>query len=208
MPGPDLSERLTLENVRKQGELLANLHDHAETFAPPDGFWLRRKDKVFSFGEDVVLFDEAHRHRFPPGKLRVYEQAIARVQGVIDDVYSRDEAPLVIHNDLHQWNVKVFRGRLYALDFEDLMWGFPVQDVAVTLYYGRDREGYAVWAQAFRQGYESIRPWPAGGEKTIQILMAARAVMFVNYVARIDPEPDAFIERKCRDLKAFLKRFG
>ena len=48
VPGPDLADRLTLENVGKQGELLAELHCHAETFVPPDGFWLRRKDKVFS----------------------------------------------------------------------------------------------------------------------------------------------------------------
>ena len=95
VPGPDLGDRLTLENVRRQGELLAELHCHAESFVPPDGFWLRRKDKVFSFGEDVVLFDEPHRHLFPPERRRVYEQAVARVGQAVDDLYSRGEEPCV-----------------------------------------------------------------------------------------------------------------
>ena len=176
---------------------------------PPDGFWLRRKDKVFSFGEDVVLFDECHRHRFPPGKLRVYEQAVARVQGVIDDVYSRDEAPLVIHNDLHQWNVKVFRGRLYALDFEDLMWGYPVQDVAVSLYYFLGCDGYTSLWEAFKQGYVRVREWPERKPGEVDALVAGRGLMLANYILQ-DPNPDyqemvpEFVERVEGRLRALL----
>jgi Ser/Thr protein kinase RdoA (MazF antagonist) len=31
------------------------------------------------------------------------------------------------------------RGRLTAFDFEDVMRGLPVQDIAITLSYGRER---------------------------------------------------------------------
>ena len=47
----------------------------------------------------------------------------------------------ILHNDLHQWNVRIYRGRLSPIDFEDLMWGWPVQDIATTLYYHLDN-GY------------------------------------------------------------------
>ena len=101
------------------------------------------------------------------------------------------EIPLqiLIHGDLHFWNVHLHRGKLYAIDFEDIMLGYPLQDVAVTLSYGREREGYPAWKEAFYQGYSSIREWPVKDQAQMETLIAARSVMFINYVARIDPKP-------------------
>jgi Ser/Thr protein kinase RdoA (MazF antagonist) len=209
VPGPDLADRLTLENVSRQGELLAELHRQAGTFAPPDGFWLRRKDKVFSFGETVVLFDESHRHLFPPARRRVYEEAVARAQEAIDALYARGGGPCVIHNDLHQWNVKVSRGRLYALDFEDLMWGYPAQEVAVSLYYLVGYEEYPALREAFERGYTSLRPWPEQAPGEIDAFIASRGLMLVNYIVQ-DPNPDyqpmapEFVERVEGRLRMLL----
>jgi hypothetical protein len=36
-------------------------------------------------------------------------------------------------------------------------------------------------------------------------MMAARAIMFTNYVARISDSPEAFVDAKCRELAEFLK---
>ncbi len=47
VPGTNLADRLTLDNVRKLGELSARLHVHALTFEPPLGLVTLRFDKVF-----------------------------------------------------------------------------------------------------------------------------------------------------------------
>jgi Ser/Thr protein kinase RdoA (MazF antagonist) len=39
------------------------------------------------------------------------------------------------------------------MDFEDVMLGYPVQDVAITLYYGQQREQYPELRDAFFEGY-------------------------------------------------------
>jgi Ser/Thr protein kinase RdoA (MazF antagonist) len=104
--------------------------------------------------------------------------------------------------------VHVHRGELYVIDFEDVNLGYPVQDVAVTLSYGRQREGYEAWRAAFKDGYSSVRAWPGEGERTIETLMAARSVMFINYVARIDPSPQEYIEERCKGLEQFLYAYG
>ena len=83
-----------------------------------------------------------------------------------------------------------------------------MQDVAVTLSYGRQREGYAMWKDVFKQGYSSIRSWPIDGEKIIETLIAARSVMFINYVARIDSSPEEYIDRRCKELQEFLNVYG
>ena len=58
----------------------------------------------------------------------------------------------IIHGDLHQWNVRNARGVLSPIDFEDLMLGWPMQDIATTLYYF-DAENISALRDAFQTGY-------------------------------------------------------
>ena len=106
------------------------------------------------------------------------------------------------------WNAHIHCGDLYLIYFEDVNLGYPVQDVAVTLSCGREREGYEAWKDAFEGGYCSVRPWPAENERTVETLVAARNVMFINYVARIDPSPLEYIERRSAGLAHYLDAYG
>lgn len=207
VPGPDLADRLTLENVSKLGELAARLHEHAGTFTPPEGFWIKTADSVFPFGEPVVLFDEAYRDLFPPNRHAAFQQALERAQDTVEQLFAGRRGLRVLHNDLHQWNVKVYRGRLYALDFEDLMWGYPVQDIAITLYYWQDYEQYPALREAFQRGYTRHSEWPEGYPGEIDTLIAGRGLNLANFILQ-DPNPEwqkeapAFIERTERRLRA------
>jgi len=145
LPGVDLSRRLTAENLYELGRVTAQLHLHSEAFEPTPGFRIRTLDKVFpysdpgfTFIEPVVLFGEAHAHLLPPARLEVYRQAMERIETTLDDLYRDLRGIRVTHNDLHEWNVKVYRGRLAILDFEDLAWGFPVQDISTALLYVKE----------------------------------------------------------------------
>jgi len=80
--------------------------------------------------------------------------------------------------------------------------------VAVTLYYVRQREGYPQWKSSFKLGYRRMRDWTSESEKIIETLMAARTMMFVNYVARINPSPEAYIETRCDDLLQYPRKYG
>lgn len=198
VPGTNLSDHLTPDNVGKLGELSAQLHAHAATFRPPAGFTTLHFDKVFPFPEPVVLFQDKYRHLFPLERRVVYEQAIARAQEAIGRLQASGEPMRVIHGDLHQWNVRVYRGILSPIDFEDLMWGWPVQDIATTLYYFLGPNFQELRA-AFRQGYTHRSPWPERYPGEIDAFVAARGVGLVNFLLN-DPDPDwqaqvpAFVE--------------
>ena len=210
VPGPNLAERLTPANLFKLGVLSARLHDHAATFAPPEGFWRKAADSVFPFGDPVVLFDDAYRDLVPPERFEVFQRALAQIEGVIQELYTAGDNPRVIHHDLHQWNVKVYRGRLHALDFEDMMWGHPVQDVAITLYHLRSHEDFPALRAAFQQGYASELPWPEAYLGQIEALMAGRALDLANFAIQ-DPNAHwrqkmpAFLARTEKRLCAFLE---
>ena len=111
------------------------------------------------------------------------------------------EAPLrVIHNDLHMWNVKVDGDKLYALDFEDMMWGHPIQDIATTMYYFRWADTYETMLAAFRAGYQSVHVWPEDHEWQLETLMMGRLLLLANYLAVSEDSEDRafapqFLER-------------
>jgi len=208
IPGRCLGNNASIGDYHKLGQIQAQLHNHAATLKRPTEIQPKRWDKVFYYpDEPVVVFSKEYDHLFTSERRKVIEKTIDLADTFFKRIYSDESGCILIHGDLHFWNVHAFRGRLYVIDFEDIMMGYPVQDIAVTLYYGDERDDYYDLCEAYREGYSIMRPWPVKSREQIDILGAARAVMFVNYVARIDPDPEDFIDKKCRWLKEFLKKY-
>jgi Ser/Thr protein kinase RdoA (MazF antagonist) len=210
VPGKPLENYLNPENYYKFGQTLAKLHNHASTLNPlPSDIQPKKWDKVFYYpDEPVVYHTPKYSHLFPPERIETIDRVIELADQVFAALFADPAGQILIHGDLHFWNVHYHRGELYVIDFEDINLGYPIQDIAVTLYYGRECDGYEDWKAAFREGYSTIRTWPSQGERTIQTLMAARLVMFINYVARVDPSPLEFVEKRSNDLVQYLERYG
>lgn len=210
IPGRTLENYLSSENYYKYGQILAKLHNHAYSLNPlPSNIKPKKWDKVFYYPDEPVVYNKPeYGHLFPPERIEILEKVIDLANGVFERLFADKKSQILIHGDLHFWNIHFYRGELYVIDFEDINIGYPVQDVAVALSYGRDRNGYNEWKDAFIQGYSSVRTWPSEGERTIETLIAARTVMFINYVARIDPSPKKYIEDRCERLSNFLKTYA
>jgi Ser/Thr protein kinase RdoA (MazF antagonist) len=209
IPGRCLEDNLTTGNYFKLGQILAKLHEHSESLNPlPSTIQPKRWDRVFYYPDEPVVYHLAvYRQFFPAERIALLNEVIARADRLFQELFADEHGRILIHGDLHFWNVHVYRDKLYIIDFEDIMLGYPVQDVAVTLSYGRDRQDYDELRAAFEQGYTSLRPWP-GDSDQIETLIAARTVMFINYVARIDPSPQEYIEHRCQRLSHFLEGYG
>jgi Ser/Thr protein kinase RdoA (MazF antagonist) len=210
VPGRTLVNYLTSDNYYKLGQTLAMLHDHAERLKPlPPDIQPKKWDKVFFYPDEPVVYDTAeYSHLFPIERVALLNGVIARADDAFEKLYADPDGLILLHGDLHYWNVHVYQGEFYVIDFEDVMLGYPVQDVAITLSYGRQQEGYKELRAAFKGGYTGLRTWPAESERQIQTLMAARSVNFINYVARIDPSPQEYIEQRCEGLKQHLELYG
>ena len=219
IPGKMLADCLTVVNVAAHGRLAAALHERAQGFSPPSWFRIRSYRSAFPYSnpsfvpsEPIVLFDHLAKGLMPPERKAVFRRVLDRVQRAIDDLH-HDTAPQVIHNDLHVWNVKISRGAPYALDFEDLLWGFPLQDLATTLYYYRYRDDYGDLLAAFRGGYETVRPWPVVDTRGLETLIAGRALLLANYVAASEDAEDRafapeYLHRAETRFRSFLKEVG
>jgi len=182
VPGVNLARHLTPRNVTRLGRLMAELHAHALTFEPAEGLSLLRYDRLFPFLDPILLFDDAYTALIPPERRHVFQQARDWAQSALDRLAACEEPMRILHNDLHQWNVRIYRGVLSPIDFEDLMWGWPVQDIATTLYYFIDREDYPAQLKAFHAGYTSLSPWPERFPGEINAFIAARALDMANFI--------------------------
>jgi len=204
VPGVDLADRLSAENMHALGELTASLHNHAKTFSPADGFRARKLDRVFPYSdpgfphvEPIVLFDEQHQRHFSEEGHAIYRLTAERVQDALDRLYADPRGLRVTHNDLHQWNVRVYRGQLFVLDFEDLAWGYPVQDIATTLFYFQTHEQRKPFIDAYKRGYTSINEWPETYPDQIETFIAGRGIMLANYLlCSKNPDDQEFLDGK------------
>jgi Ser/Thr protein kinase RdoA (MazF antagonist) len=167
-------------------------------------------DESFPNTEPVVLFDDSPDAPLTLEQRTVYHEAYQRVVEEVERLI-RSRLPLyVIHNDLHMWNVKVAGDRLYALDFEDMMWGYPIQDIATTMYYFRWREDFTSMLAAFRSGYESVQAWPESHSGQLDTFIMGRVLLLANYVAVSEDSEDRafapeYIERVTHRLCSFLR---
>lgn len=220
VPGRMLDDVLTPANVMRQGTLMARLHSHAATFAPPEAFRIRTYDSVFPYAaegfaglEPLVLFNDGADAPLTPKQRTTYLAAHTLIAREFEKLLQSGESLRVIHNDLHVWNVKVDRDRLYALDFEDMMWGYPVQDIATTLYYYRWREDFETLLAAFRGGYEDVADWPESRAGQIETLIMGRALLLANFIAVSEDSEDIsfapeYLQRVEKRLRTYLDTEG
>ncbi len=201
LDGRLLADRLTRGNVAALGRYVAELHRHGAAYVPTAGPGAPRYDRVFPFDEPVVLFEDRVA---PPGLRAMFEEAAERVESLLGRVGTTPAR--LLHGDLHSWNVKVFRGRIAVFDFEDLMWGWPVQDLATTLYYFHGMPEYQALRGALADGYrEGGGVWP--DDEDIDTFMAGRSLVLANDVL-LTPEWSEeiapFFARSERRLEALL----
>jgi len=209
IPGRQLVEQVSPEYYYQLGRMMAELHTHTESLRLPADIQPKRWDKVFYYPDEVPVYHQPEfRPLFPPERITLLDRVIERCNGLLAALYQRNQPPILIHGDLQYYNVHVYRKQLYLLDFEDMVLGYPVQDVAITLYYGTDRPDYANLASAYQEGYTSLRPWVVESKGQLEGLWAARLANFINYVLVIESDPREILDGMFTRLHALWEKMG
>ena len=97
---------------------------------------------------------------------------------------------------MHNENIHLFDQELYAFDFEDVMIGYPIQDIAIALYYVNDHTNYYEIREAFKEGYASVLKYPETYNGEIEAFYIGRLLMFANYIIKLEDESDEDIEKR------------
>jgi len=220
----DLASRWTNPNIERYGRLSAQLHLAGSRFRPPQGFRIRSASRVFPHcdpafenPEPLVLFDGAPEELISGERRALLQHAHERAHDAIERLFASG-TPQPIHNDLHPWNVMINRDTTYAIDFENLLMGYPVQDIGTTLNYFsgyfRDEAPLEERVAAFRRGYESVAPWPEAYPGQIRTMTVSHRLLLCNfYASHKDPEYKEFAvefldwcEKRLREDLAFIEQ--
>jgi len=196
VPGRLLGRYLTQRNLERMGGLFAELHDHGAAWTPPTGFTTRRFEHWLSRGEENLIIDGGPSAGVAPRPDSVVtlpshaRDLLERMHRHVELAYAAiDRSDLrVIHCDLWHDNIKLYRGMLHPLDFEDTVWGFRAHDIAMAmldLLEATDEARYPELLAAFRQGYEAHMAWP---DDRIEPFQIGRLLWKINWVARHQPQ--------------------
>lgn len=194
--GRPLAADLTPRNYRTLGATTAELHDFAGRWNPPQELTPLVWDRTLYYaGTSFVIADPQYAALVSREDAATVEAVVAAADAELQRL-ARSPDRRFLHGNIEMWNVLVAEdGRLTLLDFEDVMFGAPAQDVAITLYYGRERQDFPALSDAYREGYEAVRPWPVRDSRQMDLLVAARAAMLLNHALQTHPAKRSVTER-------------
>lgn len=199
--GEELGDEPTDEQLFALGAAMAQLHLATKSFELPDGAKLPRLDDFF-WGTDDMLFSETSElDQVTQAALKLGVNAINEI---VAELYS-NASPIVIHADLHGWNVMWNEGVLTVFDFDDCGIGLPIQDLATALYYLDTPEQ----DEALKMGYLSVTALPEASDRTIKALALHRRILLLNYLYETsNPEHremrPSYLEETLRRVETFL----
>lgn len=192
--GEVLPRPMSPTDATELGELAARLH----ATSPP-----RAENPTGALdGRRVLLFQLPNLlHRAPEAE--VFLAALHRAQTAMDRLWTRPEVPRLVHGDLTASNVVRTRDGLVPIDFQDMFWGHPQQDIANSLFsYLRHDDG--TLATAFRSGYERLMTWPEFDVIALEDLFAARRLMMANLALALDrPGVDDYLAGHAPALRTY-----
>ena len=194
--GRPLATNLTVDNYLELGKMSAQLHKFASTWLPPSGLKPLIWDRTLYYeGTSLVIADPCYSEFISRSEAQTV-QAVLRAADTELQRLALASDRMFLHGNIEMWNVLTTApGRLRLLDFEDVMFGAPVLDIAITLYYGRERPDHDALSQAYESGYRSVRDWPVRDSRQMDLLVAARAAMLLNHALQTEPDKKAVTGR-------------
>lgn len=200
VPGRPVSQKMSRPLLSECGSLLAVLHDHAASVSHkvPDAQALAARHAVYLPMENRVLH---YQSQF--GSLLV--EAYARCQGMIDALWQvQPHTPHLLHGDFGPRNVMTWIKQNYPIDFQDLQFGFDVQDVAITITdLKRNNPDFV---EPFVEGYSRIRPWPDLSPDLERGLAIGRSLNQMNLGLHLErPGLGEYLEGHCRRIRRCME---
>ncbi len=143
-------------HLRRLGDAMARLHDHADGWTPPTDFVRIRWDHETFFG-NVMVYGEtpaAECWQLLPAEVRA---RFREVDHRMAELMPRFDEDRLIHADLHLGNAVFEGGAVKLIDFDDCGTGPRLYDLAVALWELRDEPGYPAYRDALLAGYRAHR---------------------------------------------------
>lgn len=200
--GEVIEDSPTEQQLFELGKAMAILHESGKTWVAEGYANFKKIDMPLMVNRDHLFAEEDER--ITPELYELLRDVNMEAVKVFDSLREHS-APQLIHADLHFGNVIAQDGSIAILDFDDAGMGFPLQDLAIALFYLRSdlsREEHLL------AGYRSIAPLPQYEPKDLETLIASRSLALLNYLFETTTADDikfipVYLDRTAKRLKNF-----
>lgn len=179
VPGQILDDQPTPNLLTQMGAFMAQLHNHTEQFALPDGITLPHTSW------DKLRYWQDHQNNtsatLTTEQRNLCAVASQRLLAEIEQIGTGAGYGL-IHADLHLRNCVVYQGRLRVIDFADCRIDSHFYDIAVPLTKLVKYQNYEALCSAFYEGYSSVRALAEHYEAAVETFMTARSFDIIEWI--------------------------
>jgi Ser/Thr protein kinase RdoA (MazF antagonist) len=205
LPGKDIDENATPQNMREVGRAMAVLHRHAENWVMPEGCELPLVNDIL--GGFPNRLEPSMHEAMTEERCAFFQTALEQSQKTLDALF-QTQTPIAMHFDLHNWNLKWARGKLYVFDFDDSVIGLRTQDISTSWYYLRTYKDHDALEAAMLEGYGEIAPPPIPSGDGLEALIAGRALLLLNDLLVIEnAEERAYIPKFVANTELRLRHY-
>jgi Ser/Thr protein kinase RdoA (MazF antagonist) len=205
-------ENLTPGVMEKVGRFMGQLHQHAASFSPPNGFERKKWDLEGMMGETLDVPAHKARSALATSQIETIEATGRIVNRAMQQLGKDREVFGMIHADLHERNYLLFNDEIRAIDFDTCGEGYYVYDLAVALSTLLRRRDLSALKASLLNGYRQARPLSPEHENLITPFIAARLMTHTFWLAghkddRVfrNTAPE-LIERQVAFLQQFIQR--
>jgi len=206
LQGEDFDGKETPDNFQKLGRLAAQLHVQTAEFTIPKTIHPKKWDKVFYYPDEKAVYkQEKYRKNITEQTIEIMDKIIPILNEKLANLYNGQQ-PQLIHADLNPWNVKIYNDKLRVLDFEEAMFGLPIHDLAIIFFYYKNDKNFnyeEVKANVIK-GYNEVFPERVFDDETLDMLMIARRVNFLNYSLYLEDAPEEYMKRSTNLIRSYL----
>ena len=168
VPGRPLRRTMSVAAARQMGTLAARLHEHAaaRTGGAPE-----------VLVADCVLYWHVENRLDEVASSALVGEALDRAQRFLSELWAHPpHPPHLIHGDLTPHNILVDHRTLVPIDFQDLVWGLDIQDLAISWSALAHFDEQDRLRDQFRAGYATVRTWPELEPETLAALIATASI--------------------------------
>ncbi len=164
-------DRRLAQHFYQLGQLVAELHHHAQHWTPPFAL-----DRPLYDATSVLRTDSVVTYKQLPEEVQGWLHALYEQLQQIEHLLGKNPEWFgLIHSDLSFGNVLFTPDAVSPIDFDDCGFGYYLYDLAVVLAGPWERPGFQQRRDALLQGYREMRELPDEQLVLIPTLMAMRA---------------------------------
>ena len=201
--GTPLHQELSPQKIHQWGRLMGAFH--AQSAASPQSHAQKTTTQLNTWNR--VFY--AYPNKIADSSFGEHYAAVAqKVASTLEALWNTPGPPIRFHGDMHGGNILCRANQMTLLDFDNLTWGFPIQDIAIALLNFRNDPNFPHRCASFKAGYETAASWPQHHEKYLSDLMMGRLMNVANAMLHMqsldNEEVKSRLRRYAEEFKAYL----